>query len=245
MTLHPPGTLHILGLGPGDPELVSLKAARLLGRAPVFCFFAKRGRTGHARAIATPHLNPAAEELRFDYPFTTDLDVQDPRYLLEMGQFYDRCAERIAARLDAGQDVALLCEGDPFLYGSAMYPFDRLRHRYRVEVVPGITAMSGCWSQAMAPMVHGEDVLTVLPATLDSDSITARLRAADAAVVMKLGRHLPRLRGILDTLGLTGRALYVERGTMQGGQAVPLGTRDNSPAPYFSLLLIPGRQRPR
>ncbi|MBO1075156.1 precorrin-2 C(20)-methyltransferase [Roseomonas marmotae] len=239
------GTLHILGLGPGDPELVTLKAARILGAAPVFAFFAKRGRPGHARGIATPHLNPAAEELRFDYPFTTDLPVEDPRYLIEMAGFYDRCAEALSARLAAGQDVALLCEGDPFLYGSAMYPFDRLRHRHPVQVVPGITAMSGCWSLAQAPMVHGDDTLMVLPATLDSETLAARLRQAEAAVVMKLGRHLPRLRGILEELGLTGRALYVERGTMEGGQVIPLAQRDDSPAPYFSLLLIPGRQGAR
>jgi precorrin-2/cobalt-factor-2 C20-methyltransferase len=236
------GTLFILGLGPGDPELVTLKAARILGSAPVFAFFAKRGRAGHARGIADPHLNPAAEELRFDYPFTTDLSVTDPRYFTEMAAFYDGCAEALAAHLAAGRDVALLCEGDPFLYGSAMYPFDRLRHRHPVQVVPGISAMSGCWSLAEAPMVHGDDTLLVLPATMDSDALTARLRDADAAVVMKLGRHLPRLRGILDGLGLTARALYVERGTMEGGQVIPLAERDNSPAPYFSLLLIPGRQ---
>ncbi|EHL95511.1 precorrin-2 C(20)-methyltransferase [Acetobacteraceae bacterium AT-5844] len=239
------GTLSILGLGPGDPELVTLKAARILGQAPVFAFFAKRGRMGHARTIATPHLNPAAEELRFDYPFTTDLPVEDPRYLLDMAAFYDRCAETLAARLEAGQDVALLCEGDPFLYGSAMYPFDRLRHRFSVEVVPGITAMSGCWSFAQSPIVHGDDTLIVLPATLDSGTLATRLRHAEAAVIMKLGRHLPRIRAILDELGLTPRALYVERGTMEGGHATPLPQRDDSPAPYFSLLLIPGRQNPR
>jgi precorrin-2/cobalt-factor-2 C20-methyltransferase len=239
------GTLHILGLGPGDPELVTLRAARILGRAPVFAHFAKRGRTGHARGIATPHLNPGAEELRFDYPFTMDLPVTDPRYFPEMGAFYDRCAETLSARLAAGQDVALLCEGDPFLYGSAMYPFDRLRHHHPVQVVPGITAMSACWSVAEAPMVHGDDTLLVLPATMDSESLSARLKEVDAAVIMKLGRHLPRLRGILDELGLTARALYVERGTMEGGHAIPLAQRDDSPAPYFSLLLIPGRQDPR
>ncbi len=239
------GTLFILGLGPGDPELVTLKAARILGRAPVFAFFAKRGRVGHARAIAAPHLNAAAEELRFDYPFTTDLPVEDPRYLIEMGSFYDRCAGTLAGHLEAGRDVALLCEGDPFLYGSAMYPFDRLRARFTVEVVPGISAMSGCWSLAQAPIVHGDDTLMVLPATLDSDTIATRLRHAEAAVIMKLGRHLPRMRGILDTLGLTSRTLYVERGTMEGGHATPLAQRDDSPAPYFSLLLIPGRQKPR
>jgi precorrin-2/cobalt-factor-2 C20-methyltransferase len=240
-----PGTLQILGLGPGDPELVTLKAARILGSAPVFAFFAKRGRTGHARAIATPHLNPAAEELRFDYPFTTDLPVEDPRYLPEMAAFYDACAATLSTRLAAGQDVALLCEGDPFLYGSAMYLFDRLRPAHAVRVVPGITAMSGCWSEAGAPMVHGDDVLTVLPATMDAAALADSLRRCDAAVIMKVGRNLPKLRLALEEAGLTDRAIYVERGTMEGGLVMPLSERDNSPAPYFSLVLVPGRQRAR
>ncbi|PWC29936.1 precorrin-2 C(20)-methyltransferase [Teichococcus aestuarii] len=241
----PVGTLHILGVGPGDPELVTLRAARILGQAPAHAFFAKRGRTGHARSIAAPHLNPAAEELRFEYPYTTELSVEDSRYAEGMAAFYDSCAATLAGRLAAGQDVALLCEGDPFLYGSAMYLFDRLRPRFPVEVTPGITAMSGCWSRALAPMVHGDDILSVLPATMPAEELAAALGRCDAAVVMKLGRNLPKLRAVLDALGLTARALYAERGTMPGEVILPLAERDDSPAPYFSLVLVPGRQGAR
>jgi len=236
------GTLHILGLGPGDPELVTLRAARLLRESPVYACFSKRGRVGNARTIAAPHLNPAAEELRFEYPFTTDLAVEDARYPLEMGAFYDRCAAAVAEHLRAGRDVALLCEGDPFLYGSAMYLFDRLRAAHPVAVTPGITAMSGCWSRAGLPMVHGDDVLSVLPATLPAGELAEGLRRCDAAVVMKLGRNLPKLRAVLAELGLTGRAVYAERGTMPEERILPLAERDDSPAPYFSLVLIQGRQ---
>lgn len=237
-----PGTLHIVGVGPGDPELVTLRAARLLGSAPVHAFFAKRGRPGHARSIAAPHLNPAAEQLRFDYPFTTDLSVDDPAYAAGMAAFYDACAAQLAARLAAGQDVALLCEGDPFLYGSAMYLFDRLRGGHAVAVTPGITAMSGCWSRAGAPMVHGDDVLAVLPATMPAAELAVALRGCDAAVIMKLGRNLPKLRAVLAETGLGEGAIYAERGTMAGEVILPLATRDDSPAPYFSLVLIPGRR---
>ena len=238
-------TLHILGLGPGDPELVTLKAARILGRAPVFAFFAKAGRAGHARTIATPHLNPAAEELRFDYPFTVDLPVEHPDYLPRMAAFYDACAETLAARLAADQEVALLCEGDPFLYGSAMYLFDRLRDRHPVQVVPGITAMSGCWSLAGQPMVHGDDMLAVLPATMPAADLAEALQHTQAAVIMKVGRNLPKLRQALEATGLMQRAIYVERGTMEGGLVIPLAERDDSPAPYFSLVLVPGRRSAR
>ncbi len=239
------GTLHVVGMGPGDPELLTLKAARVIGAAPVVAFFAKRGRPGHARTIAAPHMRDGVEELRFEYPYTIEIEVDDPRYEPGIRAFYERCAATLAARLDAGQDVALLCEGDPFFYGSAMYLFDRLAARHPTDVVPGITAMSGCWTQAGVPMTHGDDVLTVLPGTMEADALAARLAGTDAAVIMKVGRNLPKIRGALDQAGLTGRAVYVERGTMAGTRHVAMADLPDGPAPYFSLVLVPGRQRPR
>lgn len=239
------GTLYTVGLGPGDPELVTVKAARVLGAVPVIAYFAKRGRRGNGRSIAEPHLRPGTAELRFEYPFTTEIPVSDPRYLAEIGVFYESCAARLAEWLDGGRDVALLCEGDPFFYGSSMYLFDRLRGSYRQEVVPGITAMSGCWTRALTPVVHGDDILTVLPGTLPAEALTDRLRAADAAVIMKIGRNLPKIRAALDAAGLLDRALYVERGTMPGERILKLTAHDGAPAPYFALVLVPGRQRPR
>jgi precorrin-2/cobalt-factor-2 C20-methyltransferase len=240
------GTLHTVGLGPGDPELLTLKAARVLSEAAAVAFFCKRGRAGHARTIAAPHLRRGVEEERLDYPFTTELSVDDPRYLLQMGEFYEACATRLARRLSAGQDVALLCEGDPFFYGSAMYLFDRLRGRFPAEVVPGVTGMSGCWTQAMLPMLHGDDVLAVLPGTLDAPAMQARLHGCDAAVIMKVGRNLPKIRAALEQAGMAARAIFVERGTMADERVRAL--RDVGPderAPYFSLVLVPGRQRAR
>jgi precorrin-2/cobalt-factor-2 C20-methyltransferase len=239
------GTLYTLGLGPGDPELLTLKAARILREAPVFAHFAKRGRDGNARTIAAPHLAPAAEELRFEYPYTTEIPVGDPRYATGIAGFYEDCAGVLAHRLRGGQDVALLCEGDPFFYGSSMYLFDRLRGEFRQEVVPGITAMSGCWARTRTPIVHGDDILTVLPGTLDGARMAERLRGTDAAVIMKVGRNLPKIRAALEAADLTARALYVERGTMAAERIVPLAERDDAPAPYFSMVLVPGRQRVR
>ena len=239
------GTLQVVGMGPGNPDLLTLRAARILATAKVVAFFAKRGRPGHARTIAAAHLNPAAEELRFEYPYTTEIDVDDPRYEPGIRAFYEAAAGIVAARLDAGQDVALLCEGDPFFYGSAMYVFDRLHATYATAVTPGITSMSGCWAQARLPMTHGDDVLTVLPGTLDPESLAARLSSSDAAVIMKVGRNLPKIRTALQSAGLTDRALYVERGTMQDSRMMPLANLAEDRAPYFSLVLVPGRQRTR
>ncbi len=239
------GVLRCVGMGPGDPELLTLKAARILSLARVVAFFAKRGRQGHARRIASGHIAPNAEELRFEYPYTTEIAVDDPRYEPALTAFYEGSARRVADRLDAGEDVALLCEGDPFFYGSAMYVFDRLARAYPSEIVPGVTGMSGCWAEARLPMTHGDDVLTVLPGTMDEAGLAARLAASDAAVIMKVGRNLPKIRSALNTAGLADRAVYVARGTMADSRVTMLSGLTDEAAPYFSLVLVAGRQRAR
>jgi precorrin-2/cobalt-factor-2 C20-methyltransferase len=239
------GRLTIVGLGPGDPELMTLKAARVIGEASLVAFFAKAGRTGHARSIVQGRLAPRVEELRLDYPFTVEVPVADPRYLTEMGAFYETSAAQLSTRLAAGADVALLCEGDPFFYGSAMYLYDRLKDRFAVEVIPGVTGMSGCWTRAGAPMTHGDDVLSVMPGTLAEDVLVERLAACDAAVIMKVGRNLAKIGRALAATGLTERALYVERGAMAGERILPFAELAGDVAPYFSLVLVPGRRRPR
>ncbi|UTD27563.1 precorrin-2 C(20)-methyltransferase [Bradyrhizobium sp. WD16] len=239
------GALRVVGVGPGDPELLTLKAARILGSADVVAFFAKAGRPGHARTIVEGALNPAAEQLRLVYPFTTEVALDDPRYLAEMAQFYESAASTLADRLDRGLEVALLSEGDPFFYGSSMYLFDRLARDYAHEVIPGVTGMSGCWAQARIPICHGDDVFCVLPGTLDEDTMIERLKAVDAAVIMKVGRNLEKIRRALRAAGLLNRAMFVERGTMGDERIVPLARLEEDKASYFSLVLVPGRQRPR
>jgi precorrin-2/cobalt-factor-2 C20-methyltransferase len=239
------GTLFTLGMGPGDPELVTRKAARILGAAPVVAYFAKAGHIGHARGIAEGMIAPQAEELRFDYPMTTEISPHDGRYVDAMAACYAAAAETLAERLATGLDVALLCEGDPFFYGSSMYLFDRLRDRVATEIVPGVLGMSGCWAEARLPMTHGDDVLAVLPGTMTAEALAGHLAGADAAVIMKLGRNLPKVRAALETAGRADRAVYVERGTMTGSRIQLLTEKLDDTAPYFSLILVPGRQRPR
>ena len=228
-----------IGTGPGDPELLTLKAARLLREAEVVAHFAKSGETGHARRIAGEYLGPDTEELRFDYPYTTEIPKGSAPYREAMTSFYDRAATEISAVLDGGRDVALICEGDPLFYGSFMYVNDRLAERYRTEIVPGITAMTACWSRAGTPMTRGDDCLSVLAGTLDEDALLRRLESADASVIMKAGRHLPKIRRALDRAGLLERAILVERGSMPEERIVPLADRDAGDAPYFSLVLVP------
>jgi precorrin-2/cobalt-factor-2 C20-methyltransferase len=239
------GVLRVVGVGPGDPELMTLKAARILASAEVVAFFAKQGRPGNARRIVDGRLNPAAELLRLQYPFTTEVALDDPRYLAAMGAFYEESARLLSDRLDRGREVALLSEGDPFFYGSSMVLFDRLAPVYRAEVIPGVTGMSGCWAQARLAICHGDDTLTVVPGTLEESVLAERLRGADAAVIMKVGRHLQKVRRALEAAGLLSRAVFVERGTMDNERIIPLCRLEQATASYFSLVLVPGRQRPR
>ncbi|MGQ0456705.1 MAG: precorrin-2 C(20)-methyltransferase [Hyphomicrobium sp.] len=234
------GTLYGVGLGPGDPELVTLKAARVIAAAPVIAHFRKRGRPGHARTIAASLIPPSARESAFEYPLTVEIDFRDDAYVDALRHFYGDCAESLSRELDDGCDVALLCEGDPFFYGSFLHMYDRLKTSHPVVVVPGVTGMSGCWTAAAAPITYGDDVLSVLPGTLDRQALSAQLKQTDAAVIMKVGRNLDKIRAALDDAGRLADAIYVERGTMQGEKVTPLAALGDAPAPYFSIILVPG-----
>nr|WP_281416952.1 precorrin-2 C(20)-methyltransferase [Ancylobacter lacus] len=229
-----------VGVGPGDPELMTLKAVRALGEADVVAYFAKLGNDSHARRIAGDHMRPGVVEMPLGYPVTTELHRHDPAYRDAIGGFYDAAARAVAGQLDAGRTVAVLSEGDPMFYGSYMHLHVRLAARYPTQVIAGVTGMSGCWSQLGTPIAQGDDVLSVLPGTLEEAELARRLREADAAVIMKVGRNLPKIRRALAAAGRLPRALYVERGTMADSRAVPLAARGEEPAPYFAIVLVPG-----
>lgn len=234
------GKLVGIGTGPGDPELLTLKAVRAIEGADVIACFAKSGNASNARAIAAAHFRPGQIEERLDYPVTTEIHRHDNGYRAQIDTFYAEAAERLAAHLDAGRNVGVLSEGDPLLYGSYMHLHVRLAPRYDTEVVAGITAMSGAWSHAGLPLVQGDDILTILPGTLDHADLVRRLGDTEGAVIMKLGRNLPRVRAALSEAGRLDGAVYVERGTMANGFSMPLVEKADDRAPYFSLILVPG-----
>lgn len=234
------GRLIGVGTGPGDPDLLTLKAVKAIGSADVVAYFAKRGNSSNARAIVAAHLRADHLEEALDYPVTTELPRHHPDYRAQIGGFYAEAADRLAAHLDAGRTVAVLSEGDPLFYGSYMHLHLRLAPRYPTEVIPGITAMSGCWSEAGLPLVQGDDILTILPGTLPQDDLTRRLRDTEGAVIMKLGRNLPKVRASLAETGRLDNAVYVERGTMAEGSVQRLAEKADDSAPYFSLVLVPG-----
>jgi precorrin-2/cobalt-factor-2 C20-methyltransferase len=233
------GTLYGVGMGPGDPDLVTVKAARILQAARIVAHFRKRGSPGHAWTIARPHLPAGVQELALEYPLTTEIAFTETGYIDAISRFYAAASESIRLLLAEGQDVALLSEGDPFFYGSFLHMYERLRGLVPIVVVPGVTGMSGCWTEAAAPIALGDDVLMVLPGTLAQDALIEKLRSSDAAVIMKVGHNLPKIREALCAAGRLGEAIYVERGTMAGERIAPLNEIGEA-APYFSIVLVPG-----
>ncbi|MEQ9248873.1 MAG: precorrin-2 C(20)-methyltransferase [Nitratireductor sp.] len=236
------GTLIGVGTGPGDPELITVKALKALERADVVAHFAKRGRQGNARRTVEGLLPEGIEELPLEYPVTTEIDKTDPRYIAAITGFYEASARAVETHLNAGRTVAVLSEGDPLFYGSYMHLHVRLAAHYPTEVIPGITAMSGCWSQAGIAIVQGDDIMTVLPGTLAEDELARRVSDTEAFVIMKVGRNLPKIRRALARAGRLGGTVYVERGTMDNTSMTPLADKPDDEAPYFSLVLGPGWQ---
>lgn len=238
-----PGTLYGIGVGPGDVRYLTLRAAGLVRSVDVVAYFAKRGQQGKARRIVEPLVVAGRTELRLEYPVTEELPASGAAYQQQIGAFYRESHERLAGLLTGGASVGLLAEGDPFFYGSFMHMWRRLVSLFPVEVVPGVTGMSGCWTRAGTPITWGDDTLTVLPGTLEEATLAARLKATDAAVIMKVGRNLAKVRRAVESAGLLSRAVYVERGTMPGERIQPLADCNDPRGPYFGMILVPGNGR--
>jgi precorrin-2/cobalt-factor-2 C20-methyltransferase len=237
------GTLYGIGVGPGDVRYLTLRAAGLVRAVDVVTFFAKQGMPGNARRIVTPLMEAGRQEMRFEYPLTDEAAAETAEYQRRIGAFYLKTAETLAGLLRAGNSVGLLAEGDPFFYGSFMHMWRRLAGEFPVEVVPGVTGMSGCWTSAKTPITWGDDMLAVLPGTLGEGALVERLRLTDAAVIMKVGRHLGKVRRAVERAGLLSRAIYVERGTMENERIRPLAECGEPCGTYFGMVLIPGEGR--
>jgi len=237
-----PGQLYGVGLGPGDPELVTVKAARLIAAADVIVHHSARHGRSVARSIAEPYLRAGQIEEALVYPVTTERSTHPGGYRAAMDEFYADCARRLAAHLDAGRTVVVLAEGDPLFYGSYMHLHKRLADRYPTEVVPGVTSMSGAAAALGRPLVEADEVLTVLPGTLSGAELTRRLAETDAAAVLKLGRTFPAVRDALTAAGRLDDAWYVERASTGGERVAPLADVDPATVPYFSLALLASRR---
>jgi precorrin-2/cobalt-factor-2 C20-methyltransferase len=225
-----PGMLYGLGIGPGDPDLMTIKAQRILQSVPVVAYPAPDSGDSLARAIAAPHFPGGQTEIVIRTPMTPGNFPAD--------DVYDRYASEIATHLDAGRDVAVLCEGDPFLFGSFMYLFQRLTGQYRVEVVPGVSSLGAVAAAAGRPLVSRNQTLSILPAPMDEAELERRLANTDAAAIMKVGRHLEKVKRVLARLGLDSDAVYVEHASMTNQKILPLADVGADAAPYFSMVLV-------
>jgi len=229
------GKLIGVGLGPGDPELMTLKAHRIISKADVIAYPALENGDSFARSIAADAIPSNALEITIHIPMTVERAPAQAAY--------DKGASDIATQLDAGQDVVVLCEGDPFFYGSFMYLFTRLADRYQTEIIPGVTSVTACAAVAKRPLTARNEVLTIIPGPLETAEMHTRIEAAGAVAIMKVGRHLDRIRTLLDDMNLIGKAAYIERATLPTEHILPL-TEAPDPAPYFSMILITKGQDP-
>lgn len=235
------GRLYGVGLGPGDPSLMTVRAVEVIRSADVIAYHCARHGRSIARSIAAAHIRPEQIEERLMYPITTETTDHPGGYRGALDDFYAESAELLAAHLDAGRTVAVLAEGDPLFYGSYMHMHKRLADRYPAEVIPGVTSVSAAAARIGRPLVEGEEVLTILPGTLPEEELAARLAAADAAAVMKLGRTFPAVRRALGTAGRLADAHYVERATMDAERLEMLADVDPESVPYFAVAVLPSR----
>jgi precorrin-2/cobalt-factor-2 C20-methyltransferase len=240
------GRIICCGLGPGDPDLISVRADRAIRAAKHVAYFRKKGHPGQARTIVEGLLAKDVSEYPMEYPVTTELPFDSAEYTQLLAAFYDQWADRLA-RLAREADIAVLCEGDPYFYGSFMHLHARLQGRTAVEVIAGIPGMAGCWNAVGQPIALGDDVLTVLMGTLPEAELERRARSSDALVIMKTGRNLHKIRRALDAAGRLGEAWLVERGTMQGERVARLRDVEAADCAYFAIILVhgPGRRAER
>ncbi|MEE9314041.1 MAG: precorrin-2 C(20)-methyltransferase [Rhizobiaceae bacterium] len=224
------GTLYGIGVGPGDPELLTLKAHRILTTAEVVAYPAPDSGESFARSIVAEYLRPEQIEI----PIVVPMRVE--RFPAK--SVYDWASKEIASHLDSGRDVVVLCEGDPFFYGSFMYLYERLATEYTCEVVPGISSLMASAATLGRPLAARNDVLSVVPAPLEDDDILSQLAKSDAIAFIKVGRHLGRVKRLIEKAGLLNQAAYLERVTLENEKLMPLQDIGEDAAPYFSMILI-------
>jgi precorrin-2/cobalt-factor-2 C20-methyltransferase len=228
------GRLFGLGVGPGDPELLTLKALRLLRAVPVVAYPAPEHGNSFARSIVAAWIERHQREIAIRFPMRPGPPPVE---------IYDGAAAELAAELEDGRDVALLCQGDPLFYGSFINVFTRLAGRYQIEIVPGVSSLTACAAAAATPLVSRDDTLAVIPATLDEDQIAARLAASESVAIVKLGRHIAKVRRVLDRLGLLDGAVCIEHATLPTQRVAPFACINPDLAPYFSTVLIATSRR--
>ena len=237
------GTIYGIGLGPGDQELMSVKTDRLLRNAKHVAFFRKAGRKGQARQIVEGMIPEGATEFPMEYPVTTEILLTDPRYNEILSAFYKEVTDHLIALAQSGEDVVVLCEGDPFFFGSFMHIYTRVKDVVPVEVVPAITGMSGAWTATGAPITWGDDVLTVIMGTHSEEKLVEHITLTDALVIMKIGTNFDKVVRALKAGGKYDDAYLVQFATMPKQTVCKLSEMTEKVTPYFSIIIVHGQGR--
>lgn len=234
------GRLYGVGVGPGDPELITRKAARLIASAEVIAYHQGPGKASNARRIAAELIDAQVIEEVLEYPVTTGQTDHQGGYAGAMADFYAECEQRLSGHLRRGRTVVVLAEGDPMFYGSFMYLHDRLADTFTTEIVPGVPAFAAATAAAATPLIRHSDALAVLSGTMPEPELARRLADTNGAVIMKLGRTFPAVRSALAQAGRLEGAVYVERASTPQQRCVPVTDVDPETVPYFSLIIVPG-----
>ena len=237
------GKIYGVGVGPGAVDLLSVRAEKLVREAKYIAFFRKAGRAGHARQIASTLLSKDVIELAMEYPITTEIPLSDQHYSEVLSEFYKKYSNKIISLSQTGIDLVILCEGDPFFYGSFMHIYSRVKDKCPVEVVPAITGMSAAWTATDIPITWGDDILTVLMGTLDKTTLENQLQDTNAAIIMKIGRNLPKIKKALERTGRFYDAFIVEYAAMDKQTVQRLSDYNTENAPYFSIIILHGQGR--
>ena len=237
------GKIYGVGVGPGAVDLLSVRAEKLVREAKYIAFFRKAGRAGHARQIASTLLSKDVIELAMEYPITTEIPLSDQRYSEMLSEFYKKYSNKIISLSQTGIDLVILCEGDPFFYGSFMHIYSRVKDKCPVEVVPAITGMSAAWTATDIPITWGDDILTILMGTLDKTTLENQLQNTNAAIIMKIGRNLPKIKKALERTGRFYDAFIVEYAAMDKQTVQRLSDYNTENAPYFSIIILHGQGR--
>ena len=237
------GKIYGVGVGPGAVDLLSVRAEKLVREAKYIAFFRKAGRAGHARQIASALLSKDVIELAMEYPITTEIPLSDQRYSEVLSEFYKKYSNKIISLSQTGIDLVILCEGDPFFYGSFMHIYSRVKDKCPVEVVPAITGMSAAWTATDIPITWGDDILTVLMGTLDKTTLENQLQDTNAAIIMKIGHNLPKIKKALERTGRFYDAFIVEYAAMDRQTVQRLSDYNAENAPYFSIIILHGQGR--
>ena len=237
------GKIYGVGVGPGAVDLLSVRAEKLVREAKYIAFFRKAGRAGHARQIVSTLLSKDVIELAMEYPITTEIPLSDQRYSEVLSKFYKKYSNKIISLSQTGIDLVILCEGDPFFYGSFMHIYSRIKDKCPVEVVPAITGMSAAWTATDIPITWGDDILTVLMGTLDKTTLENQLQNTNAAIIMKIGRNLPKIKKALERTGRFYDAFIVEYAAMDKQTVQRLSDYNTENAPYFSIIILHGQGR--